>query len=137
MKATKFFVKIDNLRFNKKTKTFSAYADEVSINPKKHIYTWYHDKDRDKWELVLNDDMHIIVYFLSSRIVFNYHKFKGQIEWQREKHHYKSLCGEFNLVIYLGDDINPTITKKGFERRRLTSIKLKKQKFNKLINKTI
>ncbi len=139
MNITKFFIKINNLKFNKENKTFSANADEIFINPKKHIYTWYHDKDRQKWELVLNDDnclLHIIAYSPSSHIVFNHYEFEDQIVRQRERHHYKSLCGQFNLVIYLGDDINPTITKKEFEYRRSVSIKLKKQLFNKLINNT-
>lgn len=137
MNITKFFIEIDNLKFNKENKTFSANADEIFINPKKHIYTWYHDKDRDKWELVLNDDIHIIVYSPSSCIVFNYYEFQDQIVSQRERHHYKSLCGQFNLTIYLLDNINPTITKKEFEYRRSVSIQSSKQSFNKLITKTI
>lgn len=129
MKAKKFFVKIDNLKLNKKNKTFFAYADKVSINPKKHIYTWCYDKDRDKWELVLNEDIHIIVYSPSSCIVFNYHEYEDEIVRQRERHHYKSLCGQFNLVIYLWDDINPTITNSEFKYRRCVSIKSRKQSF--------
>tara|TARA_R110001592_G_scaffold77485_1_gene233130 strand:+ start:2462 stop:2917 length:456 start_codon:yes stop_codon:yes gene_type:complete len=133
MKAKKFFVKIDNLKFKKDSKTFSAYADEIFVNPKKHIYTWYHDKDRDKWELVLNDTIHIIIYSTNSCIVFNYNEFHDQIVQQRERHHYKSLCGQFNLDIYLGDNLNPTITKREFEYRRSVSIQRSKQKIDAIL----